>query len=130
MVSLDGNRLTLQDVRAVAIGGEAVQMDSQACERMDRARRSVMHLATGDSPIYAVNTGVGLLANTRLSSTELEQLQLPDVDSLVGYTRKYRDDRRFRDGLRFNGRADRGDGKPVRFDRSGGEHARLRLNRE
>jgi histidine ammonia-lyase len=81
MVTLDGNRLTLEDVRAVASGGQAVQMDPQACERMDRARRSVLHLATGDSPLYAVNTGVGLLANTRLSSTELEQLQLNVIRS-------------------------------------------------
>ncbi len=81
MVSLDGNHLALSEVKAVAAAGELVQMDPQARERMDRARRSVLNLATGDSPIYAVNTGVGLLANTRLSSSELEQLQLNVIRS-------------------------------------------------
>src|SRR5579862_44964 len=81
MVSLDGNRLTFSDVRAVAVGGEPVQMDPQARERMNRARRSVLDLASADSPLYAVNTGVGLLANTRLSPSELEQLQLNVIRS-------------------------------------------------
>jgi histidine ammonia-lyase len=81
MVSLDGNRLTLSEVKAVAVAGEPVQMDQQARDRMNRSRGSVLNLAIADSPIYAVNTGVGLLANTRLSPSELEQLQLNVIRS-------------------------------------------------
>ena len=65
----------------MAVAGEPVQMDQQARDRMNRSRGSVLNLAIADSPIYAVNTGVGLLANTRLSPSELEQLQLNVIRS-------------------------------------------------
>ena len=32
-------------------------------------------LAAGDEPVYAVNTGVGLLADVRIPPDQLEQLQ-------------------------------------------------------
>src|SRR5579863_336706 len=81
MVSLDGNRLTLSEVKAVAVSGEPVQMVPQARDRMARSRGAVLNLAGGSPPVYAVNTGVGLLANTRLSPSELEQLQLNVIRS-------------------------------------------------
>jgi histidine ammonia-lyase len=42
---------------------------------MERARAVVERLAAGDAPVYAVNTGVGLLADVRVPPQELEQLQ-------------------------------------------------------
>jgi len=41
-----------------------------------RASRAVVErLALGEAPVYAVNTGVGYLADTRIPADELEQLQ-------------------------------------------------------
>jgi histidine ammonia-lyase len=80
MVSLDGNHLTMSEVKAVA-AGESVQIDPRARERIIQARDSVLNLAAANSPLYAVNTGVGLLANTRLSPADLEQLQLNVIRS-------------------------------------------------
>ncbi len=42
---------------------------------MQRSRAVVERLAAGDAPVYAVNTGVGLLADVRVPPEELEQLQ-------------------------------------------------------
>ena len=42
---------------------------------MQRSRGVVEKLAAGDAPVYAVNTGVGLLADIRVPAEELEQLQ-------------------------------------------------------
>jgi histidine ammonia-lyase len=42
---------------------------------MQRSRAVVERLASGDAPVYAVNTGVGLLADVRVPPEELEQLQ-------------------------------------------------------
>ena len=81
MVFLDGNQLTLADVKAVAVDHAPVFVGSQARERMVHARDAVLHLAAADSPVYAVNTGVGLLANTRLSSEDLGRLQLNVIRS-------------------------------------------------
>jgi histidine ammonia-lyase len=42
---------------------------------MERSRAAVDTLATGDAPIYAVNTGVGYLANVRIPREDLDRLQ-------------------------------------------------------
>lgn len=42
---------------------------------MEESRAVVERMAAGDEPIYAVNTGVGLLANVRVSREDLDQLQ-------------------------------------------------------
>ena len=42
---------------------------------MQKSRAVVERLASGDAPVYAVNTGVGLLADVRVPPEQLEQLQ-------------------------------------------------------
>ncbi len=75
MISLDGSRLTLDELRRVAQAGEPVQIDPAALPAMLRSRGVVERLALGEAPVYAVNTGVGLLADVRVPPEELEQLQ-------------------------------------------------------
>lgn len=68
---LDGERLTIADVCAFA----DVSIAPAAVERMEASRAVIERLAAGDDPIYAVNTGVGLLANVRIPREDLDQLQ-------------------------------------------------------
>jgi histidine ammonia-lyase len=42
---------------------------------MQASRELIDRLAAGDAPIYAVNTGVGLLANVRIPREDLDRLQ-------------------------------------------------------
>ena len=42
---------------------------------MEASRALIERLAAGDDPIYAVNTGVGLLADVRIPREDLDQLQ-------------------------------------------------------
>src|ERR1019366_9127197 len=42
---------------------------------MNASRQLIDRLAAGEEPIYAVNTGVGLLSDVRIARDELEQLQ-------------------------------------------------------
>src|ERR1051325_11527596 len=75
MITLDGSSLTIEQVERVARGGAPVRISDDACERMERSRAVVDRLAAGDAPVYAVNTGVGLLADVRIAPGKLEQLQ-------------------------------------------------------
>ena len=75
MVILDGERLTIEQVQAVAAGGEPVSVAPDAIQKMLRSRAVVERLAAGDKPVYAVNTGVGHLADIRIPPQDLEQLQ-------------------------------------------------------
>jgi histidine ammonia-lyase len=75
---LDGNSLSISDVCASArdaAGVVAVTLAPSAVARMQASRDVVDRLASGDAPIYAVNTGVGLLSNVRISGLDLDQLQ-------------------------------------------------------
>jgi histidine ammonia-lyase len=75
MVTLDGSRLTFDEVQRVSTAHEPVQVARTAIGAMQRSRAVVERLASGDAPVYAVNTGVGLLADVRVPPEELEQLQ-------------------------------------------------------
>ncbi len=75
-LSVDGHRLTLSDVCAVAQARTSqVSLAPEARAGMERSREWIDRLAEGDAPIYAVNTGVGLLANVRIPRGDLDQLQ-------------------------------------------------------
>src|SRR5208283_990852 len=75
-LSLDGNSLTIAETCAAARAlAAAVSLAPAARAAMERSRAVVDRLAAGDDPIYAVNTGVGLLAGVRIPREQLDQLQ-------------------------------------------------------
>ncbi len=75
MIQIDGSSLTLAQLGAVANGRDTVSIAPAAIEAMRKSRAVVDRLATGDAPVYAVNTGVGLLADVRVPPADLEKLQ-------------------------------------------------------
>ena len=75
MILLDGDSLTTDQVSAVAILNEPAGIAPRAIAAMQRSRAVVERLASGDAPVYAVNTGVGLLADVRVPPEDLETLQ-------------------------------------------------------
>jgi histidine ammonia-lyase len=74
-LELDGGSLTPAGVSAVADARATASLASSSRERMNASREVVERLAAGDEPIYAVNTGVGLLADVRIPREDLDQLQ-------------------------------------------------------
>jgi len=75
-LELDGNRLTVADVCSSARARTCdVRLEPAAVRKMEASRELIERLAAGAEPIYAVNTGVGLLANVRIAREELDQLQ-------------------------------------------------------
>jgi len=81
MIRLDGEYLKIDDVVAVANGTELVQLSTQAAERMTASRKLVEEAMGEPPPVYALNTGVGLLADIRLEQSEIEQMQVNLVRS-------------------------------------------------
>jgi histidine ammonia-lyase len=75
MVLLTGSALTLEEVERVALDAEEAAIAPAAMEKMRASRAVVERLAAGDEAVYAVNTGVGLLADTRIPAADLERLQ-------------------------------------------------------
>lgn len=70
-----GERLTLEDVVAVACG-EPVVLSADARERMRASRRVIDDKVEAGETVYGVTTGLGSLANVRLAPKEVRRLQL------------------------------------------------------
>ena len=80
-VSLTGNDLTFEQLYAVALRGEAVELAAGAIERMNASRAVVDRLLAEHQTAYGINTGFGKLATVHISSEQVRQLQVNLVRS-------------------------------------------------
>jgi histidine ammonia-lyase len=76
MVLLDGNTLTLEQLAAVARGGEGVGLDDAARGRVARSREVIEEIIAEGRTVYGVNTGFGKLADVSISPEHLRALQV------------------------------------------------------
>ncbi len=74
---LDGRSLTVAEVVRVARqSGVRVVVDPAAREALLRSRRLVEQAVATGQTMYGINTGFGKLANVRIASDQLDQLQV------------------------------------------------------
>ncbi len=73
---INGNDLTLEDVRQVVYERRPVLLQPQARLAVERARAIVDDLVENERVAYAVNTGVGHLADLRISRPDIRKLQV------------------------------------------------------
>jgi len=81
MLQLNGQKLTLQQIVAVASGKEPVTLAAEARERVERSRKIVEGIVAEGRTVYGVNTGFGKLSDIRIEQSELRELQLNLVRS-------------------------------------------------
>src|SRR5881398_2019191 len=80
-MELKGEQISLVELAAVALGGEAVHVSSIARPRILAARKLIEEIVARDVVIYGVNTGFGKLSDVRIPRSDLRQLQLNLVRS-------------------------------------------------
>ena len=80
-MELKGERISLVQLAAVALGGEAIRISRGARPRILASRKTIEQIAERDVVVYGVNTGFGKLSEVRISHGELRQLQLNLVRS-------------------------------------------------
>src|SRR5437879_13539004 len=78
---INGNDLTLDAVREVAVERRPVLLDPDAREAVDRARAVVDALVANNKVSYAITTGVGKLADVRIAGDQIRELQVNLVRS-------------------------------------------------
>src|SRR5882757_6303557 len=78
---LDGNTLTLEEVREVAVERRPVLLDPDAREAVIRARAVVDALVEKDEIAYAITTGVGKLSDVHIQGDQIRELQINLVRS-------------------------------------------------
>ena len=78
---LNGNSLTLEEVREVAVELRPVLLDPDAREAVIRARAVVDALVEKDEIAYAITTGVGKLSDVHIKGDQIRELQINLVRS-------------------------------------------------
>ena len=78
---INGNHLTLEEVREVAAGGCPVRLAPDARDAVNRARAVVDTLVAGNQTSYAITTGVGKLSDVRIAGDQIRELQVNLVRS-------------------------------------------------
>jgi histidine ammonia-lyase len=78
---INGNDLTLEAVREVAVESRAVILAPDAREAVERARAVVDKLVASNQVSYAITTGVGKLSDVRIVGEQIRELQINLVRS-------------------------------------------------
>lgn len=72
---LKPGHLNLSQLRQISRSPVNLSLDSAAFEAIDQSTAVVEQVITEDRTVYGINTGFGLLANTRIEPQDLEVLQ-------------------------------------------------------
>jgi histidine ammonia-lyase len=78
---INGNDLTLEAVREVAVERRPVLLSADAREAVGRARAVVDEIVASDTLAYAITTGVGKLSDVRIAGEQIRELQVNLVRS-------------------------------------------------
>ena len=74
-VVLDGKTLSTLEVLMVAKSQASVEIANESWVGIEHSRAVVERILSDDETVYGINTGFGALADTRISSDEMVQLQ-------------------------------------------------------
>jgi histidine ammonia-lyase len=80
-MELNGQRLSLAEVSAVARGAERVSLADTARARIAASRRVIEQIIAENRTVYGVNTGFGKLSDVRIDPSQIRELQLNLVRS-------------------------------------------------
>ena len=67
--------LSLQDLRRIKNEQTFIRLDESASDKINKAHETILDIIKEDRTVYGVNTGFGLLANTKIAKEDLEDLQ-------------------------------------------------------
>jgi len=74
-IELVPGKLSLQELRKVAASAVSVSLAAEAIEPIRRSTQVVQDVLDNGKTVYGINTGFGLLANTKIAEAELDELQ-------------------------------------------------------
>jgi len=80
-MELNGQRLSLAEVSAVAQATEPVALAEAARARIEASRRVIEQIIAENRTVYGVNTGFGKLSDVRIAPSQIRELQLNLVRS-------------------------------------------------
>ncbi len=91
-IVLKPGSLTLSQLREISRRGVTLELDSSAIADIDRSAAMVQQVLDEGRTVYGINTGFGLLANTKIAPNDLQLLQRSIVLSHAAGTGQYMQD--------------------------------------
>ena len=76
MISLKGNGLTLEDMRAILYQNEQVKLEKNAIEAVVKSRKAVEKIVKERRTVYGINTGFGKFSDVSIDEGDVRALQL------------------------------------------------------
>ncbi|MEX1247645.1 MAG: aromatic amino acid lyase, partial [Anaerolineales bacterium] len=73
-IAIDGEQLTLADVKRVAVGKAKVQLAEKARGRMHQSQAWVAEIVAVGKPVYGINTGFGIFSEQQISAADTAKL--------------------------------------------------------
>lgn len=74
MIQIDGNNLTLEELAAIARGGEPVRLSPEGIRAILTAQEYLEEIRATDQPVYGINTGFGIFADQRIHRQDSARL--------------------------------------------------------
>ncbi|MFL7812864.1 MAG: histidine ammonia-lyase [Anaerolineales bacterium] len=74
MIEIDGNSLTIAEIQQAAVDREQVVIRPTAIKDIERSRLWVEEIIEQGKPVYGINTGFGIFADSKISSKEIRIL--------------------------------------------------------
>lgn len=75
MIQLDGEHLTIEQVRDAARNNENIEFSSKGIENIEKCRAIITDMVESGMAIYGVTTGIGEFARIRISPEQSAELQ-------------------------------------------------------
>ncbi|NRA82378.1 MAG: histidine ammonia-lyase [Gammaproteobacteria bacterium] len=95
-LTITPGQLTLSQLRQISRHPVTLTLDDSATAGIEESAEVVQKIIAEDRVVYGINTGFGLLANTRIPKDRLEELQRSIVLSHAAGTGKYMSDQSVR----------------------------------
>jgi histidine ammonia-lyase len=76
VVKINGNSLTLSQVRSVLYDYEPVEVSAESMQRVEASRCAVENIVSENKVVYGINTGFGKLSDVLIDQQDVEKLQL------------------------------------------------------
>lgn len=91
-LTIEPGKLTLADLRKISRNQSKLCLAENALEAIHASTKVVNDVIAEDRAVYGINTGFGLLANTRIATEDLDELQRSIVLSHAAGIGKFMDD--------------------------------------
>lgn len=95
-ITITPGQLTLSQLREISRNNITLELDSNAIPAIEKSADMVQQVIEQDRVVYGINTGFGLLANTRIPKDQLEELQRSIVLSHSAGTGRFMSDQTVR----------------------------------